>query len=554
MTVERLQDRVVGAAVASTLWLVLATVGVVLLISCANVANLFLVRADARRKELAVRTAIGAGSGRVASVLLAESLVLGAAGGAVGVMLASVGIEFLLAYGPAYLPRLHEVKVDAATLAFTAGVSIVVGLVLGLIPLLRRPSGALAGMLRDGGRASSAGRERHRTRNILVAGQLAMALVLLIGSSLMLRSSRALGTVDPGFDPDDVLTVGLSLGEATEGQAAARFYRQVADEVAALPGVVSVGLSNSLPVDGSGVNGGSFYIESKPRQEGELPPTAMYKAIGADYLEALRQPLLTGRTLELRDWQGGEPVALVNETFAKAFLDGDAIGERIKWGEDRDFIRIVGVVGDVRELDLTKEEVDPWAYLPMDLPGWHHPEVGRMYLLARTSDRVTIPPTAIREIVRRIDPAVPLTTARTMDEVVAREMAGTSFMMALLGVAAGAALFLGAIGLFGVISYVVAQRTREIGVRVALGARGQDIQGLVFRQSAIVGAAGVVVGLLGAMAATRFMGTLLYGVSTTDPVSFAVAPAILTAVVATATWIPARRASKVSPIEALRAE
>lgn len=553
VSVDRYQDFLVGDDVSSPLWIVLGTVGFVFLIACANVANLFLVRAESRQKELAVRSAMGAGYGTIATGFLAEALLLGVGGGVLGVLVAWVGVDMLVTRGPQDLPRLHEIAVDGTTLSFAAGLSLLAALLFGSLPLARFARGTMAALLRDGGRANTHGRERHRTRNGLVAAQLALALVLLVGSGLMSRSFQALRSVDVGVDPTDLLTVGMSLGEGVANAEAARFYQQVADEVAALPGVVSVGLSTFVPVGGGSSNGGSFFIESKPRDDAALPPVAMYKPIGADYLEATGQKLVAGRALTRADWEGGAPVVLVNQTFADTHLDGDPIGQGIKWDRDAEFARVVGVVADAREVNL-RDDPGPWAYLPMVVGEWGYPELDRASLFVRTRPGIAVPDGAIRDIVTRLDPSVPLTAVRTMDDVMAEELAATSFTMILLGIASGLALFLGSIGLFGVISYVVSQRTREIGVRVALGAQGGDIRGMVLLQSAKVAAVGVTLGLVGAAALTRLLGSVLYGISALDPFSFALAPTVLLVVAFTATWIPARRASKVDPMEALRSE
>lgn len=553
VSVARFQDVIVGERIASALWIVLATVGFVLLIACANVANLFLVRAEARRKELAVRAALGAASGRIAAGFLTESLVLGAVGGAFGVALAWLGVAALVSTGPDALPRLHEVRVDEVSLVFAGIVSVLTGLAFGAMPLLRYRGAGLAGVLNDGSRGSTEGRERHGTRNALVATQLALALVLLVGSGLMLRSFHELRSVDPGFDPRGVLTVGLSIGEGVDNRDGARFYQTVADEVGALPGVESVGLATFVPAGGGSSNGGSFYIESKPRVDGVLPPVAMYKAVGAEYVNALRLPLLQGRDLERADWEAGAPVALVNQEFADRLLGGSALGEGIKWDEDAEFARIVGVVADAKERGL-QAEPEAWAYLPMVVGDWGYPGMERMSLLIRSEAGQAVPVPAVRQIVARLDPSVPLTSVRTMGEILAGDMAETSFTMTLLGIAAGVALLLGAIGLFGVVSYVVGQRTREIGVRVALGAHSGDIGAMVLRQGAVVVAVGVGIGLIASLALTRLMGTVLYGVESRDPLTFVGAPVILVCVAIAATWLPARKASRTDPVEALRAD
>ncbi len=554
VTVQRFQDRIVGKDVADALWIVLGTVGVVLLIACANVANLFLVRAESRQKELAVRAAMGAGVWRIAAGFLAEAVLLGVAGGALGVAFAWAGIELLAANGPAALPRVHELGMDATTFGFASALSVVTALTLGAFPLVRYGGGRLARALRDGGRGTTDGRARHRTRNVLVAGQLALALVLLVGSGLMLRSFQALRTIDPGFDGRDVLTVGMSLVEGADNAEAARFHQEVADRVATLPGILDVGLTSLVPLGRGSANGGSFYVEGIERSDEELPPVSMYKVIAADYLASMGQELLEGRTLDRDDWQdGAAPVMLVNASFRDRFLGGEALGKGIRWDEEGTYARIVGVVADARERSI-REAPGPWAYLPMRVADWGYPNLSWMYVLVRSAPGVAVPVEAIREIVTELDPTVPITSVRSMQEVTAAAIAGTSFTMVLLAIAAGVALFLGAVGLFGVISYVVSQRTREIGVRVALGAKREDIRGLVFQQGAWVAASGVVLGLGGAAALTRLMRSVLFQVSPVDPISFVVAPALLLVVAVSATWLPARRASRVDPVVALRAE
>ncbi len=563
VTLQPLREQMVGD-VASALWIVLGTVGFVLLIACANVANLFLVRAESRQKELAIRAAMGAGRGRLASVFLSESLLLGAAGGLVGVALASLGVRLLVVLGPKDLPRMQEISVDGRVLVFAALLSVLAGLAFGALPLIRGGPRDLAPSLRDGGRGSTGGRERHRARNVLVAGQLAMALVLVVGSALMARSFQRLRAVDPGFVPKSVLAVGLSLGDTRSVRRrlpeAARFYQQVAAEVGALPGVRGVGVTNALPMANGNWNGGSFYIESKPRKEGELPPVAMYKAVGPGYFEAMGMQLLRGRTEKPSDWKDGVPVAWVNETFARTLLDGDALGQHVRWSRvnamgvvDSTWAEVVGVVKDVREFGL-KQPVRAVAYLPLVNGQWGFPDLDVGYLVVKADRNPTALVPAIRDIVHRLNPNVPITTTTTMSEALSRSTQRTSFTLILLGIATLVALFLGAIGLFGVVSYVVSQRTREIGVRVALGARPEDIRSMVLHQGVGVGVAGVTVGLLGAFTLTRLMGTLLFEVPTTDPVSFLAAPALLLGVAAFATWLPARRAARTDPMEALRAE
>ncbi len=558
VTLKPLREQMVGD-VASALWVVLGTVGFVLLIACANVANLFLVRAESRQKEVAIRAAMGAGRKRIATLFLSESLVLGIAGGVVGIALAWGGVKLLVALGPQSLPRLQEINVGAPVLAFGAALSVLAGLAFGAIPLTRILGRGVGGALRDGNRGSTAGRERHRTRNILVTGQLALALVLLVGSGLMVRTFQRLRSVDPGFDPADVLTVGMSLGGARTVRShlpeAARFYQSVAEQVAALPGVEHVGVTTALPLGSGSWNGGSFEIEGKPTADDALPPVAMYKAVGPGYFEAMGMTLLRGRTEKASDVEDGVPVVWVNETFARTLLGGHALGRYIRWqrGADSTWAEVVGVVKDVREFGLT-EPVRADAYLPLLTGKWGFPDLALGYLVVKVDRNPTKLVGAIRAIVHKANPDVPITATSTMSEVVSRSMQRTSFTLVLLGIATLVALFLGAIGLFGVVSYVVSERTREIGIRMALGAHANDIRRLVLRQGGAVGLAGVAIGLVGALGLTRLMGSLLFDVSATDPLSFVLAPMVLLAVVALATWLPARRASSVDPVEALRAE
>ncbi len=551
-SVERYQDRIVGD-VRSALWIVLGTVGFLLLIACANVANLFLVRAEARHKELAVRAALGAGRVRLAGGYLSESLLLGLAGGVLGMGLAALGVSALVASGPAELPRLHEVRLDGTVIVFGAALSLLAGLAFGALPILRYLSGSFARVLRDGSRGTTVGRERHRTRNALVTVQLALALVLLMGSGLMLRSFAQLRAVDPGIEPEGVLTVALSTGDARDNATRAAFYQQVVEGVAALPGVTSAGAATSLPVLPENTNGSSFDIESRPRDDSDLPPVAMYDWVAPGYFETMGIPLISGRSVERADHEGGRPVLWVSESFATTFLDGSALGERVRFNDHEPWQEIVGVVGDVRNFGL-KEDIRPVAYLPMVVEGVSREELARMIVVARTEgDPAALAP-SVRRVVTGIDPRVPLTDTRTMKEVVSASMADTAFTMTLLGIAAGVALLLGAVGIYGVIAYVVSQRTREIGVRMALGARSGDVQGMVVRQGLRVTVLGVGLGMIGAFALTRVMATLLFGVSATDPVTFGLVPLVLAGVALLASYLPARRASHIDPTEALRAE
>ena len=560
VTVATLRDRIV-ADVEAILWILLGTVVFVLLIAAANVANLFLVRAESRQKEMAVRAAMGAGRRGVATSFLSESMILGLAGGAVGILVARAGIPLLLSLGE--LPRAANVTLDGSVLTLAALLSLGVGLVFGAFPMTRYAGDRLAGVLRDGSRGSTTGRERHRARNVLVVTQLAMALVLLVGSGLMLRSFAELRAVELGFDPEGVLAVGVNRTSGEDPEVAARFFQDAADRLAALPGVTEVGIATSIPLGGGNSNGGSFYIESRPRQDDQLPPTAMYRAVGSEYFSSMGMELLEGRPMERADWEEQRAVVWVNETFARTHLGGAALGERIAWDVDEDqpddgtrWAEVVGVVADVREFGLTNEDRRPNAYFPLVPGGGAEVEIQSAWLtlsMAAGQDPTSVAPAA-RSALRALDPTMPISTVETMEEIVAAEMEAVSATMTILAIATAMALFLGAIGLAGVISYVMGQRIREIGVRVALGATRGDVTRMILRQSLTVTAVGMVVGLVGAFGLTRLMGALLFEVSATDPLTFVVAPVVLVAVSLAATWLPVHRATRVDPTVALRAE
>lgn len=558
-TVRTLRDRMV-VDVESVLWIILGTVGFVLLIACANVANLFLVRAESRQKEMAVRAAMGAGRRSVAATFLAESLVLGIAGGVLGVLFAVGSVGPLLAL--ADLPRADEVTIGISSLALAATLSVVAGLIFGSIPMLRYAGDRGSAVLRDGSRGSTAGPGRNRARNLLVASQLALGLVLLVGSGLMLRSFVELRAIDLGIEPEGVLTLGLNRNRGESAEVSARFFQDVSDRMAALPGVAAVGVTAALPLASGGANGGSFYIEGQPRAEDALPPVALYRAVGGDYFQALSITVLQGRTLERADWEEPRAVVWINESFAQTFFDGEALGERISWqstddgGDETAWVEIVGVVEDVREFGIRDDDLRPQAYFPMAESESANLEIQTMFLAIQVEDGLnpTTLTTVAERSVREFAPEVPITATRTMNDIVDEAMEATSATMIVLAAATIMALFLGAIGLAGVISYVVGQRTREIGVRVALGAAASDVSGMILKQSLVVTIAGTVLGLLGAFGLTRLMEALLFEVSTTDPVTFVVAPVVLVAVSLLATWLPVRRAARVDPMVALRAE
>lgn len=553
VTVTTLRDVTVRDA-RTALWIVFGTVGFLLLVALASVANLFLVRAEARQREVGIRLALGAVRGRIAATYLYESVLVGLAGGLWGTVAALIAVRALVSAGPPQLPRLHEIGINGTVVAFAAAVSIGAGILFGLLPLARQMAQPLFG-LAGASRGHTTGRERQRVRKTLIVAQIALALMLLTGSGLMLRSFQQLRAVDAGFDGDGVITLGISPGAARDKAAIARLTQDILDQVRALPGVLSAGATNALPLDSDAANnGGSFFIQSRPRADDELPPVAMYSIVTDGLHETLRTRLIEGRTMMPGDERDDGRVALVNETFARSFLDGRAIGERITFGAQTDtaWHEIVGVVADVRAFGL-REDVRPMAYIPVTSP-ITGARAAVMNIVARTdADPAALAP-MIRSIVRRTAPDVPITTSRTMTAITDAALAETSFTMTILSLAAIVALFLGAVGLYGVIGYVVSQRTREIGVRIALGAVPAGVRRMVLRQGLVLALIGTAIGLAGAALLTRLLDAVLFQVDSRDPATFLAVAVLLLVISAMAAWFPARRASAISPLEALQAE
>ncbi len=554
--IDSLKEVVVGD-VRQALLVVLGTVGVVLLIACANVANLFLVRAEARQREVTLRAALGAGRGDLARFFLAESMILALAGGTVGVGLAAFGVRAFTTMAPVAIPRISEIGIDARVLGFTLLASLLTGLLFGMIPVLRRQARDLAGSLREGGRSVTTGQGLVSARNVLVVAQVALALVLLVGSGLMIRSFQALRTVDPGFDADGVLAVLVALPGPDYPDAEQRlaFWTEVRDRAAALPGVTAAGILNDIPM-GWGRSGGSIEIEDFPSDiESGLLTLAEKKRVGAGGLETLRVELVEGRYLNDDDGAGRFRGAVVSQSLAQHWWPGQsAIGKRLKEDADEDWYEIVGVVGNVHYIDL-EDPAEEVLYLPLIAGAEESPNVSaNMTVLLRTNG----PPSALvglmRGVVKGVDPRMPIARSETMANLLSNNMARTSFTLVMLGIAAAAAMLLGAIGIYGVISYVVGQRTQEIGVRIALGASRGSVQKMVVRRGMMVCAVGVVVGVLGALAASSALGSLLYEVNPLDPFTYVVVVAALGATALLASWLPALRASGVDPVVALRSD
>jgi putative ABC transport system permease protein len=546
--------------VSQVLWILLGTVGFVLLIACANVANLFLVRAEGRQRELALRTALGASRGDLVQYFLTEALALSLLGGIVGVGLAGLALRVLIGMSPDNIPRLAEVGLHPQVLAFTAVVSLVSGLFFGLIPVIRYRRPNIVGAINEGSLRASSGRETNLVRSALVVAQIALALVLLIGSGLMARSFWELKNVHPGFEPNNLLTLRMSLprAEYPEPEDAAGFYQRLFSELSALPGVTGVGGVSKLPTT-DGQNNSGLVLEDFPLTPDEIPPIVRTNYATPGYFQTLGIPLREGRGFELRDHEQQTGAVIVSADFAKThWPDASAIGRRVAPGlpvEDMKWYSIVGVVGDVRD-DGLAQDAPAMVYFPVIGLGGEFGDwtIRTMSVALRTSsDPMSLAPAA-REKLWALDSRLPLISVRSGDALLAASTASTSYTMILLGISASVALLLGTIGIYGVISYIVSQRTREIGVRMALGAGRADVNRMVVGQGLRLALLGVGIGLAGALAATQLMSSLLFGVSSRDPLTFIVNATLLFVIAGVASFIPAWRASGLNPVKALHYE
>ena len=537
-------------SVKPALTALLIAVGFVLLIACANVANLLLARAADREKEIAIRTALGADRWRIVRQMLTESLLLSLAGGAVGMLLAVWGVHVLLSFAPDDLPRMRDVSVDGSVFAFTLGIALLTGFCFGLVPALQASKPNLNETLKDAGRGSTEGRRRHLVRSILVVVEVATSLVLLVGAGLMLKSFVNLRNVDPGFNPGSALTAAIALPRRkyADNDKQAAFYRTLIEKVAALPGVESVGASNVLPLDNDYVLG--FQIQGRPPAPAGQMQSTNYYAVSADYFKAMGIPLRRGRVFTDLDTKGTQRVAVINEAMAtKYFPDEDPIGKYIHVTNGPETYRqIVGVVGDVKHYGLDRE-TPPETYEPFLQQPFTF-----MSLVVRTAGDPTSFSSAIREQVLSIDSEQPVSSIRPLAQLVSASLAQQRLSMLLMSVFAGVALALATVGLYGVMSYTVTQRTHEIGIRRALGAAQPDVLKLIIGHGMLLTMIGVAVGLVLAFAGTRLMSSLLFAVSATDLATFVLLPAVLATVALMACLVPAWRALKVDPMVALRYE
>ncbi len=535
-----------------TLMVLLGAVAFVLLIACANVANLLLARAASRHKEIAIRTALGAARSRLVAQLLTESMTLAIAGGGAGLLLAVWGIDLLVAFLGDQVPQFVKVGIDARVLAFTLGVSMLTGMIFGIVPALQASKPDLNEALKEGTRGSTGGARRNRTRRLLVVSEIAMALVLLVCAGLMLRSFQRLQSFDPGFKIDNVVTMAVNLPRSYSEEQTAVFSRRLLEQVRGLPGLNEVGLATDTPLDG---NSSATYAQVEGIASPDNTPRVYFHRISPRFFAALGIPMREGRDFNEQDDAKGRGVAIISNAMAARFWPGEtAVGKRISTDEDESgkplWLEVVGVVADVKYRTLIRDiNRDPDIYVPM----LQNP--GRSLSLAmQTGGDPAALAQAVRGEVQRLDPNLPVFGVQTMQERMSSQTARARFTALLLGVFSVVAMLLAAVGIYGVMAYSVAQRTHEIGIRLALGADRRDVLRMVVGEGMALVGAGVLIGAVTAFAATRAIASELYGVSATDPLTFAAVSLVLAGVALGACFIPARRATRVDPIVALRYE
>jgi len=552
-TVRGLQEEIVGGT-RRVLLLQFGAVGFVLLIACANVANLLLARGSARRKEVAIRRALGANRLRIVGQLLTESVLLAVCGGAVGLIVAVWGLDLLTALAPSDIPRLTEIALDRRVVAFTAIVSLLTGILFGIVPALQMSRTDPGDTLKEGGRSGSAGRRRALGHALIVA-EVALSLVLLVGAGLLINSFARVHAAAPGFNPERVLTMRIAPPEATysfeRGEA---FYADLFARLRATPAVRSVGAINALPLSGFGGDR-SFYIEGRSTTRAEDLPDEEMRFVTPAYFRTMQIPILQGREFTERDTLASPRVAVVNQALArKYFPAGDAIGKRVAFTRQEPvWYQIVGVVGAIRHRALDAKEL-PELYVPNAQPLFPNPTVRALFVAVRADGDPLAMTASVRQVVAAVDPDQPIADVRSMEQRVSESLGPRRFNMVLLGVFAAVALTLCAIGIYGVVAYAVTERTHEIGVRLALGATARDVVAMVVGQGLALAVAGAAIGLVAAVALTRLMSSLLYGVTATDPLTFGAVALLLLVVAAGAAWLPARRATSVDPLIALRSE
>ena len=560
--VRPLKDDVVGD-VGRVLWVLLGSISILLAIACANVASLLLVRAEGRRSELALRAALGAQSRHLARLLMVESVTLGLLGGLLGLALAYGGLRLLLYLAPANLPRLNDIAIDTPVLVETAAISVVSGLVFGLIPLARvmRPRSAASSVefRRDGGRSASAGRSQHRSQNALVVVQVALALVLLISSGLMMRTFQNMRNVQPGFtDPATIQSVRVLVpaADVPEPERVTRVQHDILDRLTAIPGVTSAAFVDQLPMDGSSINA-IVAVEGQVDWANGSPPTRTLKLVSPGALQTLGTPVLVGRDFTWEELHSQRNVAMVSESFARTewrSVEG-AVGKRVRFGPNQAWQQVIGVVADVYD-DGADKPAPPIVYWPARLHDYVAGTVlPRSVNFAMRSERTGSEAFAreIRQAVGEVMPGLPVFEIRTLREVYEQSAAATAFSLVLLGLAAAMALLLGIVGIYGVLSYAVVQRQREVGIRLALGAQASTVKGMFVSRGLRLSAVGIAIGTVVAAGVTRWMSSLLFGVTPVDATTFVAAASVLATAALAASYIPARRAAALDPVKTLTA-
>ncbi|MGH9881211.1 MAG: ABC transporter permease, partial [Pyrinomonadaceae bacterium] len=548
-----LHERIVGES-RRALLVLFAAVSLVLLIACANFANLLLARTAEREREFVIRAALGAARWRLVRQLLTESLLVSFAGGVVAVLLAIWGTSVLVALKPENLPRLHEIGVDLRVLGFTFGLALLTGIVFGLLPAWAASRGAVSEVLKEGGRSSTAGGARQRLRSTFVVVELAVALILLVGAGLLIKTFWKLRSVEPGFKTDHLLTMRVELPETRykEVSKQTRFRNQMLDEINSLPGVQAA-IVSELPLSGDSLNH-DFLIEGRPPIPVGDEPSLETRSVMGNYFQTMQIPLRAGRDFGPQDFQEKAPlVGIANQALVRLYFPNeDPLNKRVRWARNPEvqWITIVGVVGDVKHFGLDLPEL-PGLYSPYTQA---QPWKRWMSVAVRTQADPAAMAQAVKQQIWKVDSQLPVTKVLTMSEVSTESFSSRSFNMFLLAMFAGLALVLAAVGIYGVMSYAVTQRTQEIGIRMALGARATDVLKLILRNGLTLTLLGVVIGIGGAIALTRLLRTLLFGVTPTDTLTFATVSLVLVAVALLACYLPARRATKVDPLVALRYE
>ena len=561
-TIRPLKQQVIGS-VGDVLWVVMGTIALVMFIACANVTNLLLVRAEARQRELALRVALGAGIARIVRSLLVESVMLGLMGGVLGVAVAYAGLRLLVAIGPANLPRLNEISMDPRTFAFTLMLSVVSGLFLGLVPAFKYAGPRISAALQSAGRTASASRERHRARNVLVVGQVALVLVLLVSAGLMIRTAQALRTVEPGFTGAEHLqTVRISIPSSLipDPQLVIRTQNNLADKLRAIPGVTSVGFASEAPMEAEPPNWDNVFPEGKTYPN-NVAPLRRFENVSPGFLHTLGTRLLAGREFTWTDLYDFRQMVMISDNLAREIwgTPAAAVGKRLRQYPNTPWQEVIGVVQDIHQNGI-QEKAPSVVYWPAALRNFFVTDGSLIVMHAVTfvvrSDRAGTEGflNQVRQAVWSVNASLPLASVRTMQEIYDDSLATTSFTMVMLGIAGAMAMLLGLIGIYGVISYTVSQRKREIGIRVALGADPGALRWLFVRYGLALAGAGAAIGLAAAAGLTRLMKSVLFGISPVDPLTYTAVPLILVAATVLASYLPARRASAVDPVETLRAE